>query len=36
MGNMQVSTQAIQGLCEAGIPICYFSQGGWFYGITTG
>ncbi len=36
MGNVQLSTQAVQGLCEAGIPICYFSQGGWFYGITTG
>ncbi len=36
MGNVQLSTQTIQALCEAGIPICYFSQGGWFYGITTG
>jgi len=36
MGNIQVSTQAIQALCEAGKPLCYFSQGGWFYGITTG
>jgi len=36
MGNVQVSTQAVQGLCEAGVPICYFSMGGWFYGITTG
>lgn len=36
MGNVQLSTQAIQALCEAGVPICYFSQGGWFYGITTG
>ena len=36
MGNVQLSTQAVQGMCEAGIPICYFSQGGWFYGITTG
>jgi CRISP-associated protein Cas1 len=36
MGNVQVSTQTIQALCEAGIPICYFSMGGWFYGITTG
>jgi CRISPR-associated protein Cas1 len=36
MGNVQISTQAVQGLCEAGIPICYFSQGGWFYGITNG
>jgi CRISP-associated protein Cas1 len=36
VGNVQISTQAVQTLCEAGIPICYFSQGGWFYGITTG
>jgi CRISPR-associated protein Cas1 len=36
MGNIQVSTQAVQALTEAEIPVCYFSQGGWFYGITTG
>lgn len=36
MGNIQISTQAVQALCEAGIPISYFSQGGWFYGVTTG
>lgn len=36
MGSIQVSTQAVQALCEAGIPLCYFSMGGWFYGITTG
>lgn len=36
MGNVQLSTQAVQTLCEAGVPICYFSQGGWFYGLTTG
>lgn len=35
-GNVQLSTQAVQTLCEAGVPICYFSQGGWFYGITNG
>jgi CRISPR-associated protein Cas1 len=35
-GNIQLTTQAIQALCDAGVPICYFSQGGWFYGITTG
>ena len=34
MGNIQVSTQAIQALCQAEVPVCYFSQGGWFYGIT--
>jgi CRISPR-associated protein Cas1 len=36
MGNIQLSTQAIQTLCYAGVPVCYFSQGGWFYGITVG
>jgi CRISPR-associated protein Cas1 len=36
MGNVQLSTQAVQALCEAGIPVCYFSMGGWFYGITSG
>jgi CRISP-associated protein Cas1 len=36
MGNIQISTQAIQALCSAEIPVCYFSQGGWFYGITSG
>jgi CRISPR-associated protein Cas1 len=35
-GNIQVSTQAIQSLCEAEVPVCYFSMGGWFYGITHG
>jgi len=35
-GNVQISTQAVQALCEAAVPICYFSMGGWFYGITTG
>lgn len=36
LGNVQISTQAIQALCRAEKPVCYFSQGGWFYGITTG
>lgn len=36
MGNIQISTQAVQELCQAGIPVCYFSMGGWFYGVTTG
>jgi len=36
MGNIQITTQAVQALCEAEIPIAYFSQAGWFYGITTG
>ena len=36
MGNIQISTQAVQELCRDETPICYFSQGGWFYGVTTG
>jgi CRISPR-associated protein Cas1 len=36
MGNIQISTQAVQALTEAEVPVCYFSQGGWFYGITAG
>ena len=35
-GNIQITTQAIQTLCENEIPIAYFSMGGWFYGITQG
>ncbi len=35
MGNIQVSTQVLQELCGRGIPVCYFSAGGWFYGMTS-
>lgn len=35
-GNIQITTQAVQGLCDAEIPVTYFSGGGWFYGITHG
>jgi CRISPR-associated protein Cas1 len=35
-GNIQISTQAIQSLCDAEIPLTYFSGGGWFYGLTQG
>jgi CRISPR-associated endonuclease Cas1/CRISPR-associated protein Cas4 len=35
-GNVQVTTQTIHLLCEAGIPIVYLSRGFWFYGITHG
>jgi CRISPR-associated protein Cas1 len=35
-GNVQISTQAIQAVLGRGIPICYYSFGGWFYGMTTG
>lgn len=33
-GNVQMSTQAIQALLAAEIPLVYFSFGGWFHGIT--
>jgi CRISPR-associated protein Cas1 len=35
-GNIQLSTQAVQRLCDADIPVTYFSMGGWFYGLTRG
>jgi CRISPR-associated protein Cas1 len=35
-GNVQVTTQLLHELCEREIPICYFSYGGWFYGVTRG
>ncbi|MDD4792700.1 MAG: CRISPR-associated endonuclease Cas1 [Firmicutes bacterium] len=33
-GNVQITTQAVRAFCSRDIPICYFSRGGWFYGIT--
>jgi CRISP-associated protein Cas1 len=36
LGNIQISTQAVQSLCEAGVPVTYFSMDGYFNGITTG
>jgi len=36
LGNVQLSTQAVQALCEQEVPIAYFSMGGWFYGVTHG
>lgn len=35
-GNVQLTTQALQTLCENEVPVALFSQGGWFYGITHG
>jgi len=35
-GNVQISTQAVQILCEAAIPVVYLSTGHWFYGISHG
>lgn len=33
-GNIQITTQTVHELCTRDIPVCYFSYGGWFYGIT--
>jgi CRISPR-associated protein Cas1 len=35
-GGVQVTTSVIRELCSRAVPICYFSHGGWFYGITHG
>lgn len=35
LGDVQISTQTLHALCEADIPVAYFSYGGWFYGMTT-
>lgn len=35
-GRVQISSPAVQTLCEREIPITYLSQGAWFYGMTSG
>ncbi|MFY9111934.1 MAG: CRISPR-associated endonuclease Cas1 [Desulfomonilia bacterium] len=35
-GNVQVSTQALQEMCVRGIPLTFFSTGGWYYGNAHG
>ncbi len=35
-GNVQVSAPAVKTLCERDIAVAWFSQGGWFYGLTRG
>ncbi len=35
-GNIQMTTQTLQALLENEVPVSYFSQGGWFYGMTMG
>jgi CRISPR-associated protein Cas1 len=35
-GNIQLSTQAQRRLLDEGIPVTYFSFGGWFCGMTVG
>jgi CRISPR-associated protein Cas1 len=35
-GNVQVTTQTLHLLCEAGVPVVWLSRGYWFYGVTHG
>ena len=35
-GNVQVTAQAVRELGDRNIPVCHFTYGGWFSGITTG
>ncbi|MDP2661106.1 MAG: CRISPR-associated endonuclease Cas1 [Dehalococcoidia bacterium] len=35
-GNVQITAQSLRELCDRNIPICHFTYGGWFQGITTG
>jgi CRISPR-associated protein Cas1 len=35
-GNVHLTPSALRLLVENGIPICYFTYGGWFYAITLG
>jgi len=36
LGNVGVTTQALRALCGAGVPVSFFSYGGWFYGRLEG
>lgn len=36
MGNVQVSTQAVREFLARGVPVCWFSGGGWFHGMAQG
>lgn len=35
-GSIYVTEPALRELVTRGVPVCHFSYGGWFYGITTG
>jgi CRISPR-associated protein Cas1 len=35
-GSVQVTTQALRHLLALEVPVCWFTQGGWFAGIATG
>lgn len=35
-GQVQITTPALQLCLRAGVPVCFFSQGGYFYGLAQG
>ncbi|MFN0241505.1 MAG: CRISPR-associated endonuclease Cas1 [Planctomycetota bacterium] len=35
-GSVQISAQALHLLMDRGIPVCHFTSGGWFHGISHG
>ena len=35
-GTAYITMPVLRDMMQRGIPVCYFSQGGWFYGFTTG
>lgn len=35
-GNVQITTQVVDDLLKRGIPLCYFTYGGWFIGMAVG
>ncbi len=36
IGPVQITTQAMFELLQADVPVCYFSMGNWFYGMSVG
>ncbi len=36
LGNAQITTQALRALMERGVPVTFFTTGGWFVGRATG
>ena len=35
-GGVEITTPALADLLQRGVPVCHFSHGGWFYGISQG
>ncbi|NLN77235.1 MAG: CRISPR-associated endonuclease Cas1, partial [Armatimonadetes bacterium] len=35
-GGVAITTPALVDILQRGVPVCYFSHGGWFYGISQG